>query len=363
MRSSMLQNTRKVLHQILGQEGEFPAYFSFYNDLTHRHNDYHVTIDAPPTLLPITGDTILLAANTIRSNVSRSKKETDESFRTLAASDPKACYNEKAVRIATQAMFMVDPNAEECHATDFTLGAYRPLSWRSDETLVAFIHRVFPPSLTTSQEVARDAVEYRSLRARKLQKRLGARFRPTNDMAQHLLFDEKRNCLYLFHHVGFLKAHLSRYRAKEKPLAVGLEGSLAVGTLPPQLLVETLYTLQAVLFPSIDPDSAQTLDELIEKRGFDPECAEYEGYELFQDLPSDFRFVYWGERIAHLHQLMSRSPPRNKLERWFRRKSTEGNALFVALLALVISILVGLVSIVLSCVQIWITWYTWKYTP
>lgn len=135
------------------------------------------------------------------------------------------------------------------------------------------------------------------------------------------------------------------------------------GTLPPQLLVETLYTLQAVLFPSIDPESAHILDELVDRRGFDPDCAEYEGYELFQDPPPEFQFTYWGERLAHLHQLMSRRPPRNKLERWFHRHSTEGNALFIALLALAISILVGIVSIALNCVQIWITWYTWKYTP
>jgi hypothetical protein len=124
-----------------------------------------------------------------------------------------------------------------------------------------------------------------------------------------------------------------------------------------------LYTLQAVLFPSIDPDSAQILDELIEKRDFDPDCAEYEGYKVFRDPPVSFQFVYWGDRMAHLHQLMTRRPPRNKLERWFHRHSTEGNALFIALLALFISILVGIVSIALNCVQIWMTWYTWKYTP
>ena len=132
------------------------------------------------------------------------------------------------------------------------------------------------------------------------------------------------------------------------------------GTLPPQLLVETLYSIQAVLFPSIDPASARILDELVERRNFDPECTEYEGYKIFLDPPPNFQFVYWGERMAHLHTLMTRRPPRNRLEKWFHSHSTEGNALLIALLALAISILVGVVSIALNIVQIWITWRAWK---
>jgi hypothetical protein len=64
--------------------------------------------------------------------------------------------------------------------------------------------------------------------------------------------------------------------------------------------------------------------------------------------------------MALLHRRMTHRPPRNKLERLFHQYSTEGNALFVALLALLMSIIVGIVSIALNCVQIWITWMAWK---
>lgn len=131
--------------------------------------------------------------------------------------------------------------------------------------------------------------------------------------------------------------------------------------LPPQLLVETLHSLQGILFPSVDPISANILDELIAKEGFDPQCAEYEGYKLFSEPPEDFEYVFWGKRLAQLHHLMVHRPPRNMLERWFQRQSSEGNALFVALLALLISIAVGLISIILACVQVWIAWMAWKY--
>lgn len=125
--------------------------------------------------------------------------------------------------------------------------------------------------------------------------------------------------------------------------------------------METLHSIQAIIFPSVDPDSAAVLDELVAKRGFDPECARYEGFKLFRDPPEDFKYVFWGERVAHLHDLLLRRPPRNMLERWFEQQSSEGNALFVALLALLISILVGIISIVLMCFQVWIAWMTWKY--
>jgi hypothetical protein len=65
--------------------------------------------------------------------------------------------------------------------------------------------------------------------------------------------------------------------------------------------------------------------------------------------------------MAYLHTLTARRPPRNKLERWFHSHSTEGNALLITLLALTISILVGVVSIGLNAVQIWITWIAWKH--
>ncbi|KAK3318934.1 hypothetical protein B0H66DRAFT_558427 [Apodospora peruviana] len=367
------QDREKISRQILGKGGDFPAYFKFYDDLARRNNDYHLTVSTSPCPLPVTNIDVLRAAKVITSNLSKTKKETEGQLRkdiTSSSDSPDSRYhgNEPAaIGMAVEAMFMIDPAAKERHASDFRLGQhYRPSSWLPDETLASFVERIFPPSLVGSQEAVAAAAaameqgQHGALRARKLQKRLGARFRPTNNLAEHLLFDEQRNYLYIFHHVGFLKTQLARYEggAVEALENIGLRESLEAGTLPPQLLVETLYSLQGVLFPSVDPASAQILDELIDKWRFDPECAEYDG---MPQRSSNFRFIYWGERMAHLHQLMTRRPPRNKLERWFHSHSTEGNALLIALVALAISIVIGVVSIGLNIVQIWLTWMAWKY--
>jgi hypothetical protein len=133
------------------------------------------------------------------------------------------------------------------------------------------------------------------------------------------------------------------------------------GTLPVQLLLETLHTIHSILFPSTDPKSSNILNSLIRKRQFDPACAEYDGYVWFTDVPADFTYRYWGDRLNALYEVLDSRPPRNKMEKWLHWFATESNALFVALLALLITIVVGMISIVLAAVQIWISWEAWKH--
>ncbi len=220
------QEKTDVSKQLLGNDGNFTAYFKFLDDLVQRDSDYSLTIESPSANAPISTDSVLLAASVVKSNTSTTKRDMENRFREVAASNPTLRYNDKAIKMAIQAMFMVDPAAKEWHSADFTRGDYRPSSWLPEETLLDFIQRLFPPSLQSSQQAARMAVESRALKARKLQKRLGARFQLTNNLAEHLLFDERRNCLYIFHQVAFLKAHLGQYEAKSAVLGIDLKQSL-----------------------------------------------------------------------------------------------------------------------------------------
>lgn len=72
------------------------------------------------------------------------------------------------------------------------------------------------------------------------------------------------------------------------------------------------------------------------------------------------QYQYWGERLVILHDLLAKRPPTNKWEKWLRWQSSDANALGIAILALFISIIVGLISIGLSAVQIWIAYMAWK---
>lgn len=133
------------------------------------------------------------------------------------------------------------------------------------------------------------------------------------------------------------------------------------GSLPFQLLVETLHSLQSVIFPPTDSKSIRLLEQLIKTRGFDPKLAEYDGYSFFMEAPESITYKYWGERISTLQNLFEQRLPRNNFERWFNWQANDGNAFFIALLALLISIIVGIVSIIISALQTWIAWQAWKH--
>jgi hypothetical protein len=133
------------------------------------------------------------------------------------------------------------------------------------------------------------------------------------------------------------------------------------GTLPPQLLLETLHSFQSIIFPPTDAKSASLLSQLVRKRGFDSDSAQYDGYKRFQDVPDGFLYTYWGDRVARLHDLMGQRVPRSRFERWIQWQTTDSNALIVALLALVITIVLGVLTLALACLQTWIAWQAWKY--
>lgn len=81
---------------------------------------------------------------------------------------------------------------------------------------------------------------------------------------------------------------------------------------------------------------------------------------MFDDSQERFQYLYWGDRLARLNNFVIDRPPRNKFERWVKWQTSDSNAFCIALLALVISILVGLLSLGLSGFQAWIAWKAWK---
>jgi hypothetical protein len=86
------------------------------------------------------------------------------------------------------------------------------------------------------------------------------------------------------------------------------------------------------------------LQHLIKRKGFDDTCAVHEGFRIFQDVAEDFPYIYWGDRLAILHELVLDRPPRNYFQPWIRSKTSESNAFLVAMLALAITIIVGILT-------------------
>jgi hypothetical protein len=137
---------------------------------------------------------------------------------TFAASVPKS-ERDHATRALLRVALMID-----CTPTQyFQIGDFVPRSWGEHQTLVDFVETCFP-SIIQSPTVCLTESERRKLKAWKLKARCGIRLRPTDNLAEHLVFDRERRTVKVFRHVGFLKAHL--YRTREEQISLGFKESL-----------------------------------------------------------------------------------------------------------------------------------------
>ncbi|KAK0673178.1 hypothetical protein QBC41DRAFT_343236 [Cercophora samala] len=354
-----------IAKALLGKDGHFQAYFEVYDALLDRGPRNVITQAQQEPGNPINHETVLAATEIIKNNLMLTLDNVRHKIRRI----PPYTYSTDEVdfilEIAVQAMFMMDTNFSTSRGLGFICGTYRPPSWSTNETFTDFAERSFPLVATEKRrQVEAVLQDKKSLKAWKLKERLGIDFRRTNNLADHLLFDQENSILYLFHHTAYLKAHLdSWYRLTgDGGKEVGVANALSRGMLCPRLLAETLHSLQSILFSHDDDRSMDLLKKkLIKKKGFDRSCALLEGYLPFNDDPDDFVYAYWGDRLTILHDLVRDRPPRTKFEKWIKWQTTERNFFLVAGLALIISAVVGVLSLVLAIFQSFIAWQAWKH--
>ncbi|KAL7799928.1 hypothetical protein V8C37DRAFT_366041, partial [Trichoderma ceciliae] len=252
-RGASIKDVIKALCQVdEPTESQFRAFRRFYHEITHFNQIGDVSISISRAGLSSHGD-VLEAVARLQSQCDRELKM----FQRGAFPDCPSGDREKATRITVQLAFMIDP----CSRDGFPM-AYRienehifPVKWLPSQSFIQFFHTAFP---TESQECWRFSTRRNSLRAWKLKKRLGIQIRPTNDLAEHLVHNPRMKTLAVFHQVEYLKAQIRRTAdrsldedaetsfakfdsrfAKTRPTA----NLLTSGTLPPQLLVETLYSI------------------------------------------------------------------------------------------------------------------------
>jgi hypothetical protein len=135
--------------------------------------------------------------------------------------------------------------------------------------------------------------------------------------------------------------------------------------LPPQLLVETLYTIYAILFPiDTDKKSLKFAKRLVQAKGpassaFDRNLLTYGGSA--HQPSADFEYLYWNRRLKALKALVEARPPRNKIVSWFERHTSERNALTVAIIGLFLSVLFGFLGLLVGIAQVVVSTWAWKY--
>ncbi|KAL2863803.1 uncharacterized protein BJX67DRAFT_362679 [Aspergillus lucknowensis] len=349
-----------IARELLLGEAEPPAelstYFAYYESVfCSSINPRGFVKRYSPAIS--THEDVLECARRLRENPTSTREQLTSSLFPDRTIPPET--KDYALRSVIYIMLMLNCSLKRMHSPGFKIGSYSPISWEAEESLVAYVERALPrvpmdkgAPFVTWEERGKE------LRAWKLKKRYHLQLRPTSNIAEHLLCDPATRTVYIFHHTAYLKAHLRR--CEKQPLNEEARESLKLGTLPPQLLLETLYTIYSILFPvANDPKgkSNKLLSRLIRKGSFD---ADAKLVEYIRNENKPIVYVYWKARLEELYEFVQNRPPRNRFTWWIERHTSERNALTVAIIGLFLSAFFGLLACLIGIAQLVVAILAWK---
>lgn len=202
-------------------ESQFIAFRRFYDEMTHFDQTGSISISITHPGLT-SHAAVLQAVDTLKSQCNEELELG--MFQQIAFPDCLPKDKEKAAKATTQLAFMIDPSSRDGFPMAYRIENEHifPVKWLPTQTFIQFFHIAFP---TESLDLWRSHTRSNSLRAWKLKRRLGIQIRPTNDLAEHLVYNPRTKTLAVFHQVEYLKAQV-RYTA-ERSLEETVEKSFA----------------------------------------------------------------------------------------------------------------------------------------
>ncbi|CAM6005191.1 unnamed protein product [Sphagnum balticum] len=305
MRSATTSEKRSIVGDLFGAEDKlssFSTYFKVYDSLT---TPQYTTVQIQPSALNSHDDIRRLALE-LRADPHSTREEFKDRVFPQNFADPEtAVEQERAINVAVQLMLMIDCSDKDRHCEIYEVGGFRPVRWQSSERFTDFVKKAFPNEVHDQGNVRTAMKEKNALKCWKLKKRAHIKFLPTDNLAEHMLYDPEDGVV-------------------------------------------------------LDEKSSRFLENLVQNSqlGFDPDCLLYEGY--IRPLPENFEYHYWGNRLAKLHYVVTNPRPSHRIGQWIQRHASERNALFVAILSLVLSAFFGFLSVVLGLFQVWLAYQSWK---
>ncbi|KAI4615058.1 hypothetical protein J4E80_006564 [Alternaria sp. BMP 0032] len=144
--------------------------------------------------------------------------QTKADFSCLYATDVATNVREHGIRALLQASLMIDCALKQHLPEGHKVSDFVPQSWGEQQSFGKFVESCFP-SPAQSQKVRQDSEDPLAQRSRlaawKLKEWHKVRLRPTDNLAEHLVFEPQGTVLRVFRQVGWLKAHLRRSRNKD----------------------------------------------------------------------------------------------------------------------------------------------------
>ncbi|KAI9857496.1 MAG: hypothetical protein M1813_008246 [Trichoglossum hirsutum] len=274
---------------------------------------------------------------------------------------PPLLDQERAFNLAVRVMAMVNCSVQPGSSGLLECGS-RPIPWRSNVSLTQFMANAFPttdhPSLNDTDPSGEFPDIKAALTAKKLKKCAGLRFQPTDDLRNHLKLDRKQGVVEIYHHTAFLKEYLTA--TQSAPKGMSITDSARLGIIPRQLVLETLDSLQKILFPP-DPESQSLLRSLASKASFDPDCLRFESAPNRYDDEKNIAYYYFGSRLADLYDEIENPRPRGLVEKWVERRSGSRYIMMATLIGVVTAVMLGLAGLAVGIFQAWVGYQQWQH--
>lgn len=226
MRPATVNEKKLIAEDLFGAEEKLyssSTYFQIYDRLT---SPQYTTVQVDLSALNSHDDVRRLALE-LRANPQSTREEFRAKVSQNSLTDPELVIDqERAINVAVHIMLMIDCIDKDRHYEGYEIGGFRPVSWDSSEQFTDFVKKVCPIDVHDQEKVRTALKEKNALKCWKLSKRAHIKFLPTDNIAEHLLYDSKDNVVRLFRQTTFLKAHL-RLSASQ-PIELGITESLKV---------------------------------------------------------------------------------------------------------------------------------------
>jgi hypothetical protein len=256
---------------------------------------------------------------------------------------PTSIDQNRAFNIAASLLFMMDfgilhDGGNNCDVNTSLI------PWRDGSSAKSFLAEALPE--------ARDSAEGRNavvnLTATQLKKYGKLQLKATNDIRSHLVLDHEENTVWIFHHTTVLRENLKSSHGDEDTCM-----------LPRKLILEVLDTLHLVLFTP-NPASYKLLESLVSKHGFDSGLLAYASVPYRTSADPESSYLYFGGRLLALHNEMQSPRPRGWLQERLGRKR-DAYMLMATMIGVFIAVLIGFLSLAVSCFQAWVGYQQWKH--
>lgn len=136
------------------------------------------------------------------------------------------------------------------------------------------------------------------------------------------------------------------------------------GSLPRQLLLETLDSIQKVLFPIFDVNDTKAeklLRSLVSTVGFDRDSLRYESSSIRRTDEKTVSYFYWGARLADLYQEMEDPTPRGLVDTWLDRRSGNRYLMLATLIGVIFAVIIGLASLGVGAFEAYVGYQQWQH--